>query len=460
MQRKVSVMGNIEGQPQAGAARRPLLDGSREQPVLFAPDGAPVSRGEFLARVRAVAAALPQATHVINLCERRDAFIIGLCAAASRGQVTLLPPSRAEDVVAEVQSRHPGSYCMGDAGVNGAADVHVDPALPGIGGADPAIDPEAVFVVGFTSGSTGAPVAYPKTFAGFRISTAQNVSALDGLLDRGEQFSVVATVPPQHMYGMELSVLLPLVGPAAVHAGRPFFPQDIATALAQVPAPRLLVTTPLHLRALVESGVELPELKVIVTATAPLPQELAAAAETRYRCEVREMFGSTETCVIARRRTAHENDWTLLPGVELQPQAEGTLVLRESLTQPVLLADLVELDTDGRRFALRGRSADLLEIAGKRASLADLTRRLQQVPGVRDGVMVQAAVDVQGVRRLIAIVVADADVGDEDILALLRRSSDPVFLPRRILRVDILPRNETGKLPRAEIDAILAAIKR
>ncbi|MBS0226859.1 MAG: acyl-CoA synthetase [Proteobacteria bacterium] len=430
-----------------------MLDGSRDQPVLFAPDGVPVSRGEFLARVRALAAALPQATHVINLCERRDAFIIGLCAAASRGQVTLLPPSRTEDVVAEVQSRHPGSYRMGDAAADDSVDVHVDPAAPGIDGDDPQIDPRSVFAIGFTSGSTGAPMAYPKTFAGFRISTAQNLAALDGLLARGEQFSVIATVPPQHMYGLELSVLLPLLGSAAVHAGRPFFPQDIAAALAQVPAPRLLVTTPLHLRALVESGVEMPELKVIVTATAPLPQELALAAETRYGCEVREMFGSTETCVIARRRTAHESDWTLLPGVEMQPQAEGTLVLRDSLPQPVLLADLVELD--GRRFALRGRSADLLEIAGKRASLADLTRRLQQVPGVRDGVMAQAAADTQGVRRLIAIVVAENDLADDDILAVLRRSSDPVFLPRRIVRVDALPRNETGKLPRTEIDAIV-----
>ncbi|WP_103073763.1 AMP-binding protein [Solilutibacter silvestris] len=451
-------MGNEAGQPLARAELRPLIDGSRDRPLLFAPDGVPLSRGEFLARVRAVAARLPQATHVINLCERRDAFIIGLCAAASRGQVTLLPPSRADDVVAEVQSRHPGSYRMGDAmpdGTHGDVDVHVDPAAQGIDGDDPLINPDTVLVIGFTSGSTGAPMAYPKTFAGFRISTAQNVAALDGLLAPGEQFSVVATVPPQHMYGMELSVLLPLVGPAAVHAGRPFFPQDIAAALAQVPAPRLLVTTPLHLRALVESGVELPELKVVVTATAPLPQEIAAAAETRYRCEVREMFGSTETCVIAARRTARDNEWTLLPGVELRPQAEGTLVLRESLPQPVLLADLVELAADGRRFALRGRSADVLEIAGKRASLADLTRRLQQVPGIRDGVMVQVAADAQGVRRLFAIVVADTDLGDEDILAALRRSSDPVFLPRRIFRVDALPRNETGKLPRAEIDAII-----
>jgi acyl-coenzyme A synthetase/AMP-(fatty) acid ligase len=38
----------------------------------------------------------------------------------------------------------------------------------------------------------------------------------------------------------------------------------------------------------------------------------------------------------------------------------------------------------------------------------------------------------------------------------LRRSIDPVFLPRRLRRVEALPRNETGKLPRA---ALLAALK-
>src|SRR3546814_8081818 len=79
-----------------------------------------------------------------------------------------------------------------------------------------------------------------------------------------------------HMYGMEMSVLLPLLGNVAVHVARPFFPQDVADALAEAKAPRLLVTTPVHLRALVEAGVSLPPMAGIVTATAPLPQPLAA----------------------------------------------------------------------------------------------------------------------------------------------------------------------------------------
>jgi acyl-coenzyme A synthetase/AMP-(fatty) acid ligase len=228
----------------------------------------------------------------------------------------------------------------------------------------------------------------------------------------------------------------------------------VADALREAQAPRLLVTTPVHLRALVEAQVELPPLAGIVTATAPLPQALAAEAERRFGCEVREVFGSTETCVVARRRTAVEEAWSPLPGVRITPQPDGMLVEAAHLPQPVLLADLVEVDGDGR-FVLRGRQGDLLEIAGKRASLGDLTRRLLAIPGVRDGVVFQLdEADGHGVRRIAALAVAPG-LADEDILRALRRSIDPVFLPRRLRRVEALPRNETGKLPRAALLALL-----
>jgi len=217
----------------------------------------------------------------------------------------------------------------------------------------------------------------------------------------------------------------------------------------------LLVTTPVHLRALVESGVVLPPLAGIVTATAPLPQSLALAAEQRFGCEVREMFGATEICIVAHRRTACEEAWAAYPGVHLHPQPDGTLVEAPHLPAPVALADLVEL-RDGNTFVLCGRQADLLEIAGKRASLGDLTRRLQSIPGVIDGVMLQLDVcDVTGVGRIAALAVAPG-LDETTILEALRQAIDPVFLPRRLRLVDSLPRNDTGKLPRAELLRLLA----
>ena len=202
---------------------------------------------------------------------------------------------------------------------------------------------------------------------------------------------------------------------------------------ADCPRAPLLVTTPVHLRALVQAcaddpGFVMPALAGIVSATAPLPRALATAAEAAFGCEVREMFGSTETCILARRRTACDDAWTLLPGVRLSPQPDGTLVDAPHLPQSVPLADLVELTADGR-FVLRGRHADLLEIAGKRASLGDLTRRLLAVPGVDDGVVVQLDPDANGVRRIAALAVAPT-LQPDAIVRALRMQMDPVFVPR------------------------------
>lgn len=438
--------------------RQPLLAGACSRTVAFE-RGCPVDRARFERHVRAVAAVLPSARYAVNLCEDRYRFIVALCAAALRGQVTLLPPSRAPAVVDTVLAEHADAVCIGDA--------PLDPAPPGfwplpamlgeLDGAPLAIDADAVLLIGFTSGSTGQPKANAKTLASFVTSTAQNLAALEGLLDAHATTPLVATVPPQHMYGVELSVMLPLLGDVAVHAARPFFPQDVARAVAECPGAPILVTTPVHLRALVDaasgSAFALPPLAGIVSATAPLARELAQAAEAAFGCEVREVFGSTETCIIARRRSAIDDAWTLLPGVRLSSQPDGTLVDAAHLAAPVALADLVEA-LPGGRFRLCGRNADLLEIAGKRASLGDLTRRLLAVPGVDDGVIVQLDADTRGVRRIAALVVAPA-LSDGEILKALRAQVDPVFLPRRLRRVSALPRNETGKLPREGVLALL-----
>ncbi len=45
---------------------------------------------------------------------------------------------------------------------------------------------------------------------------------------------------------------------------------------------------------------------------------------------------------------------------------------------------------------------------------------------------------------------------EQAILDAFRQSVDPVFLPRPLKLVEALPRNETGKLPRAALLALLA----
>ena len=437
----------------------PLLVAGRPERVVAWHQGEAIGAARFLAHVQAVAAQLPPAATAVNLCEDRYAFLVAFCAIALRGQASLLPSSRAPQAVAEVMAAHPGCYAVGELALELPPPHYRHlPLLSVVPAAGTAFEPpmlpaDQVVAIGYTSGSTGMPKGNLKTWGNFHASNAGNLRMLHQAVGRG--FHVVATVPPQHMYGMEMSVLLPLLDDVAVHAGRPFFPADVAAALAEVPAPRVLVTTPVHLRALIESGVALPPIAAMVSATAPMPVELAQAAEERYAAPLLEVFGSTETCVFASRRAAADEPWTLYDGAELHPQPDGTQVRAPQLDEPMTLADIVTLHDGGRRFRLRGRHADLLEIAGKRASLGDLTRRLLAVEGVKDGVVFQLdGGDALGVHRIAALAVAPG-MTEHAILDALRRAVDPVFLPRPLKLVDALPRNETGKLPRGALLALL-----
>ena len=416
--------------------------------------GGDIGFSEFLALAGSLAASLPDRPAALNLCERRDNFLVAFTAMLIREQVCLLPSSRVPAVVSEVTEEHPSSYVLDDACVE-----HARSAQPATELSFPAIPPDRVVVIGYTSGSTGRPRPNPKTWGGFSACTALNASRLRERLPakwEGILPWIVATVPSQHMYGMELSVLMPLLAGKGIHGGHPLYPADIASALADVPGPRILVSTPVHLRALLESGVELPELGAILSATAPLSAELARAIERRFGTVLLEYFGSTETCIVASRRTAVDDTWNPYPGVKLVPADDGTQVDAPWFGSPVELQDVLEIQPDGA-FTVRNRNADMVEVAGKRASLADLTRRLASIPGVSDAVVFQPD-DASGtsVRRLAALVVAEGML-EGDLLDKLAQAVDPAFLPRPLVLVPRLPRNEVGKLPRAQL---LAALRR
>jgi len=95
-----------------------------------------------------------------------------------------------------------------------------------------------------------------------------------------------------------------------------------------------------------------------------------------------------------------------------------------------------------------------VNIAGKRTSLAHLNYHLNSIDGVRDGAFVMPDEQEAGVTRLIAFVVAPG-LTRADVMKALRSRIDAAFLPRPLMLVDALPRNETGKLPRVAIEDLI-----
>ncbi|MDI9681642.1 AMP-binding protein [Burkholderia cenocepacia] len=453
----------------------PLVFHSSPDRTIAWRDGSPVTVRAFVADVARVAAALPAGGHVFNVCRDRYRFAVSLCAALVAGKISLLPSTHTPEMVRQLASFAPDAFCLHD-----APDCAIDlprfaypDAAPGEPAADapfavPQIDAARIMAYVFTSGSTGAPVPHRKTW-GFLVGCVRAAAERLGLLD-GRAATLIGTVPAQHMYGFESTVLLALIGGLAFSNRQPFYPSDIRDELDALPQPRVLVTSPIHLRALLSAGHALPRAALVLSATAPLSEKLACEAEAALDAPLVEIYGSTETGQIATRRTSQGAAWERFPDIRLDardaPEGDDSgptvWVSGGHVEAPVPMGDALELLGDGR-FLLHGRKADLVNIAGKRTSLAYLNHQLNAIAEVVDGVffMPDEAAPAHGdtalepVTRLVALVVAPT-LSAADLQRALRERIDPAFMPRPLVFVDALPRNETGKLPRDVLAALVA----
>lgn len=434
---------------------------SQHPPFAWSAEG-PVSREALLGHAAAVAPGLPDYEYVVNLCEDRYLFSVGFLAALRRGQVTLLPPSQEPVLMANTMSGEGRYYFLVDRGMTPPWDhphhaldyvrVHHDAYVPTA--SEWVSDPDRTAVVGFTSGSTGIPRSHSRTWQALYDATHMALRRFN--LD---DYNMVATVPAQHMYGFECSVLYPLLGRVAVNTGRPFFPDDIRATLESITAPRVLVTTPVHLRACLGARLTWPSIDLVISATSSLPRSLADDVERVMGSRVREIYGCTETGAIASRDTTASSRWTLYGGMRLQMKQSRAFVSGPQLKADTQLPDVVR-QVNETCFELIGRSADQINVGGKRASLADLNGKLLAIEGVQDGVIVMPHSEYSGtVIRPVALVVAPS-LDEAGLRARLGEVMPAVFVPRPIYLVPKLPHNAAGKLPRGALMALLEEQRR
>ena len=399
---------------------------------------------------------------MLNLCSDRYHFAVSLAACVVSGRVSLLPSTHTPETVRQMQFLCPDVFCITDheSGNLTLPTFDYPASFPSASGTPgiPDIDCDQVIAQVFTSGSSGLPVPHTKRWG----SLVDNARAEAARLKIDAAYAILGTVPAQHMYGLESTVLLAWQSGAALHAGHPFYPADICEQLAELPHPRMLVTTPFHLRTVLAEQAALPRADQVLSATAPLSTALALEAEARFAAPLHEIYGCTETGQIASRRTATDIEWQTLPHVTLARDAAGIRAEGGHIDTPTPLSDVIEPVGDGpawTRFLLHGRHSDLVNIAGKRTSLAYLNHQLNAIPGVRDGVFLQPeTAGIETVTRLTALVVAP-DLTPAALTQALRDRVDPIFLPRPLLFVNALPRNATGKLPRQIAEALLTSLQ-
>ena len=301
----------------------------------------------------------------------------------------------------------------------------------------------------FTSGSSGTPKCIEKT-VGLMDREAEVTTRLFGAVTEGAV--VQSTVDPRHLYGLTFNIWF------AFSAGRP-----IATTrrvyqeqLLTLPHPVALITTPTFMRML-ETTLAAPVLPFVLSAGGPLSDEAKATLTAWSPSTIYEIYGSTETGVVASR--AHESnalanaqtpDWTLIDEAMLSETADGWV-----LTSPLLPTGVMMLDdqlklTGERTFHLLGRRDRVVKIGEVRLSLTEIERVVERTLGL----VIRALPVVHGERTLIGAVVNEAlspkwtgQLPDRRaVTQALHGTLDPLARPRLWRSVPDWPMNAQGKV--------------
>lgn len=394
------------------------------------------------------------------VCQDRYFFTVALLAAWELGAIAVLPPNlQRESLQAD---RTSGVGCVFHDGLPGARGFDVRNSLPSQAGDDSAISfrghaHDRVLVAFQTSGTTGA--AQPIT------KTAHQLFGEAKLI--GETFAisssdrVLATVPPNHIYGLLFSVLMPLLSGGSFVRSSPLYPETIAELLRSLGS-NVLVSVPAHLCAfalLSPEGLTKPDR--VFCSGAPLPTETAIELESKFGFGVTEVFGSTETGGIGWRLSPANDVFQPFDGVTMSADSAGNGLLVSPFTDsssptPLVCADRVE-SLVGGGFRHLGRSDDIVKVAGTRVSLDDVVQRLRALEGVQDAAAIAVeAPTIRGVQVEAFVVAAGRDAGS--IRTELKPFFDPVVLPR-IRVVQQLPHTPYGKMPRSALMALLERIE-
>lgn len=309
----------------------------------------------------------------------------------------------------------------------------------------------------YTSGTTGEPKAFQKTLQ----MIADELQALQTMQTDSLPAKVIATVSHQHFYGMTFRLLRPFV------SGMPFstyITEYLEDVIAEADDAKTfsLVSSPAHLSRFNEhldwKSVEENCIEVISSA-APLKREDSLMVQANLNAPVKEVFGSSETGAIAWRVQKAEVEyvaaWQPLPHLSLSSNIDDTLLVesRNCNQAVVSLADQVVFNDDGS-FGLLGRVDQLVKVEGKRVSLLEVERLLEDVALVSEAKVVMLSNKRAELAAALCLTESGVDVltrkGKKSLIAQLKLALKPyletVAIPRRWRFVSTFPTNTQGKV--------------
>ncbi|WP_340609682.1 hypothetical protein [Xenorhabdus bharatensis] len=246
----------------------------------------------------------------------------------------------------------------------------------------PDISPDAILVM-FTSGSSGIPKQVIKPVTVMDLETQWLASLW---LDRLQSCVIRASVSHQHLYGLTFRIWLPMSVALPFERKMVEFPEQL-TQCPQAPLTRYaLISSPAFLQRL-DDTLPAPNCSFVVSAGGPLNFADAERVTQWLKTTPNEIYGSTETGIIAWRARREEHAvWKTFAGVSFRQDKENNLRVYSPLlsaTDGIVLDDRLLFDEKGS-FSLQGRRDRLVKIEEKRISLSEIEHRLCAIDGIID----------------------------------------------------------------------------
>ncbi len=326
---------------------------------------------------------------------------------------------------------------------------------------DVALPPGDCVHLKWTSATTGDARLIAFTAEQLAADAAQIVSAM-GLRRDWPNLGVISLA---HSYGFSnLALPLLLHGIPLILAPSPL-PEIVRRAAAKEPAVTL-AAVPALWRAWNETGGIPAQVRLAISAGAPLPLNLEQAVFERSGIKIHNFYGASECGGIAydasaTPRTDADLAGTPMPGVDLAVNEEGCLTIRSRSVGQMYWPE--ECDSlGGGKFEssdlaefrdwlvfLRGRLSDQINVAGRKVSPETIERALLAHPRVRECLVFGAPCPDAGRTEMIVAVVA-ASAEERELKQFLLETLPAWQAPRRWRFVESLPTGPRGKISRAE----------
>lgn len=358
---------------------------------------------------------------------------------------------------------------LADSGV----DVVCDVTVPLAGDRDDeavldAVDPSDPALLPYTSGTTGRP-------KGALLSHRNLLASAEAILlawrwTPGDR--LVLCLPLFHMHGLGVGVHGTLLAGASAVLHERFDPERVI-AEAEAGATMFFGVPTMYSRLADAPGAEaLGSLRLCVSGSAPLSAAMHRRIEERCGQRILERYGMTETVMLVTNPYDGERKAGSVgipfPGVELrlapgtdEIEVRGPNVFSGYFRRPDADADAFTPDgwfrtgdvgavDDEGYVAIVGRAKELIISGGYNVYPREIEDLLRAQPGVVDAAVVGTPSEEWG-EVVTAYVEAAPDVDVDAVVAAVAHDLVPYKRPRRVHRVDALPRNAMGKVVRGEL---------